>query len=98
MKDTLNQSDEVSTELKPLSLVETLISPDGWDDVDTMVFCFYKATLKVAIGEYPIGATFDCVVFNFEEGKLSFYDGNNELSAVNFTLQFEKKEKENGDH
>jgi hypothetical protein len=54
-------------------LEHKLFSWIGWDEVDTATLQFYKVVLKVQIGKFPIGSTFECAIVSFDHSYVELY-------------------------
>jgi hypothetical protein len=68
----LEEDDDVQEKRVDGETIECqLFSWDGWDgDLDCMIF--YKPVLKVQIGKYPPGTTFDSATILFDKSILQF--------------------------
>lgn len=63
---------------------------DGFDQHDTVSFSFYKVILKVPIGEYKVGDSFDSAFMDYENGKLEFYSGETVMGSYKLKLVIEQ--------
>lgn len=50
----------------------------GLDQYEAAIFGFYDVTLKVAIGEFPVGSTFDSVTVGYENSTITLHRGDEE--------------------
>ncbi len=48
-----------------------LFNWEEFDIVSDASYMFYKCTLKQNIGTYKIGDEFDCIIVDYEKGKLT---------------------------
>jgi hypothetical protein len=49
---------------------------DGWDDIETGVYQFYKVVLKTKVGSFEPGEKFDAAVVDYQKGILHLYRGD----------------------
>ncbi|GAA6622794.1 hypothetical protein [Scytonema sp. NUACC26] len=66
-----------------------LFTWDGWDEVVNTAFFFYNPTLIKQIGEFPIGRKFKSAMVDFENGKLEFYDENDDKDDWKLVATFD---------
>lgn len=70
----------------------TLFDSDGYDFVDAVAFVFHNCTLKVPVGEHPIGTKFEFINLSYDEGVLELPNGD----VYQLILSIgEKKDEEN---
>jgi len=50
----------------------------GWDDIDEGVYIFYDCTLVVPIGDHPIGAHFETIMFDVQNSQLALQNDGEE--------------------
>lgn len=60
--------------MERISLENHLFTWDGWDENGIMSPMFYKVELKVPIGQFPVGHTFDVAVLDGEKSLITFID------------------------
>lgn len=58
----------------------TLFDYEEYDLLDTLILQFYNCTLKVNIGRFEAGDEIDCIIMNYDKGKITLC-----VSTVEFT-------------
>lgn len=64
------------------SLENQLFHWKEWDDVDVAAFQFYDITLKVPVGEFPVGHKFSTAFIDAEKSIIAFVDDAEENEYV----------------
>lgn len=58
----------------------TLFNYENYDLLDTLSLQFYNCVLKVDIGRFKAGDEIDCIIMNYDRGKITLC-----VSTVEFT-------------
>lgn len=69
-------------------MIDTLFDyVEGYDCVTDLGMQFYSVTLKVPVGPYKVGETFESVYVDFDEGVIALYRDNREVYKGKMELQ-----------
>ncbi len=70
------------------SIENQLFAWDGWDQLDTMQFVFYKCVLSVSMLGFPAGAEFSSITIDYSNSQIEFFkNSGNEPPVKTGTLR-----------
>jgi len=63
-----------------------LFTWEDWDEMSVMSLQFYRVTLIVPVGEFPIGHKFETAFIDGEKSVLALYDKDNNETKFHLNL------------